>query len=409
MTVFMFATGIENSYPTIDQGRHRIDEMAKCDHYGRWREDFSLVREMGIDFLRYGPPLHRTHLGPGRYDWEFADITFAGLRALGITPIADLCHFGVPDWIGNFQNPDFPRLFAEYARAFAERYPWVQAYTPVNEMFVCASFSAAHGWWNEQLASDAAFVTAVKHIVLANVLAMQAIVQVRRDALFIQSESSQYFHAAHPDALAQAQALNERRFLALDLNYGRDVSATMYRYLMDGGMTPAEYDFFMRNHLRSHCIMGTDYYRTNEHMVARDGTTGAAGDMFGYTEIIREYYNRYGLPVMHTETNSLGGEADDAVRWLHREWSNVRRVRDNGLPILGFTWYSLTDQVDWGNLLREDAGRVDPVGLYDLDRKLRPVGRAYRQLISDWRDILPARSSGLALPLRCSMDASRGP
>ena len=53
-------------------------------------------------------------------------------------PIVDLCHFGVPDWIGNFQNPDFPELFAGYARAFAERFPWVQLYTPVNEMFICA-------------------------------------------------------------------------------------------------------------------------------------------------------------------------------------------------------------------------------------------------------------------------------
>ena len=84
-------------------------------------------------------------------------------------PIVDLCHFGVPDWIANFQNPDLPELFAGYAQAFAERFPWVQLYTPVNEMFVCAAFSAAYGWWNEQLASDQAFVTALKHIVKANV------------------------------------------------------------------------------------------------------------------------------------------------------------------------------------------------------------------------------------------------
>jgi hypothetical protein len=27
MPMFIFATGIENSYPTIDQGRVRVDEM----------------------------------------------------------------------------------------------------------------------------------------------------------------------------------------------------------------------------------------------------------------------------------------------------------------------------------------------------------------------------------------------
>jgi hypothetical protein len=31
---------------------------------------------MGIEHLRYGPPYYRCHLGPGRYDWSFADETF---------------------------------------------------------------------------------------------------------------------------------------------------------------------------------------------------------------------------------------------------------------------------------------------------------------------------------------------
>ena len=111
----MFATGIENSVPTINNGRTRVDEMESCGHYERWREDFALVEEMGIGFLRFGPPIHRTWLGVGKYDWEFADLTFADLKRRNIVPIVDLCHFGVPDWIGNFQNPDFAEQFCHYA------------------------------------------------------------------------------------------------------------------------------------------------------------------------------------------------------------------------------------------------------------------------------------------------------
>src|SRR5690348_8802314 len=84
---FAFATGIENSYPVITgrDGRPvRVDEMAKAQHYARWREDFALVREMGLTYLRYGPPYYQTHRGPGRYDWEFADATLGELRRLGI-------------------------------------------------------------------------------------------------------------------------------------------------------------------------------------------------------------------------------------------------------------------------------------------------------------------------------------
>ena len=133
----MFCTGIENSNPTIDHGRTRIDEMESCHFYKRWREDFA----------------------------------------------------------------------------------------PVNEMFICATFSARYGWWNEQETSDRCYVTAIKHIVKANVMAMQAILKLRPDAIFIQSESSEYFHAKNPAAIAQAEHLNALRFLPLDLNYGRRVDS----------------------------------------------------------------------------------------------------------------------------------------------------------------------------------------
>jgi beta-glucosidase len=397
---FMFATGIENSVPTINNGRTRIDEMEKCGFYKHWRTDFELVRDLDIRYLRYGPAIHTTFLGSNRFDWEFSDLTFGCLRELDIVPIVDLCHFGVPDWIGNFQNPDFPNLFAGYARAFAQRFPWVQLYTPINEMFICATFSAAYGWWNEQLSSDQAFVTALKNIVKANVLAMSAILDVRPDAIFIQSESSEYFHADNPKAIKPAEIMNARRFLSLDLNYGKRVESEMYEFLLDNGMTREEYHFFLEQNLRHHCIMGNDYYVTNEHRMSDDGSTRAAGDVFGYDEITRQYYRRYMLPVMHTETNiNEGPTGEEAVDWLWKQWANVLRVRNDGVPIVGFTWYSLTDQVDWDVALREERGTVNPLGLYDLDRNIRRVGTAYKQLIQDWRTVLPAQSVCLVVPV----------
>ncbi|MDJ0367856.1 family 1 glycosylhydrolase [Hymenobacter sp. H14-R3] len=397
---FLFATGIENSYPTIQNGKVRQDEMEKCGHYKLWQKDFDLVQELGIEVLRYGPPIHTTWVGPGKYNWDFADVTFNDLLRRNIIPIVDLCHFGVPDWLGNFQNPDFPELFAQYAADFARRFPWVQLYTPINEMYICAEFSALYGWWNEQLASDQAFVTALKHLVKANVLAMHAILAVRPDALFIQSESSEYFHASNPQAIKPAELLNAKRFLSLDLNYGRRVDSDMYEYLLDNGMTRAEYHFFLEHNLRHQCIMGNDYYRTNEHRVRPDGSTTASGEVFGYHVITTQYHDRYQLPVMHTETNLWQGpEGDEAVNWLWKEWANVLRVRNDGVPILGFTWYSLTDQVDWDTALRENNGNLNPLGLYDLSRNIRPVGEAYKKLISQWKQVLPTQTACLQVPL----------
>jgi hypothetical protein len=88
--------------------------------------------------------------------------------------------------------------------------------------------------------------------------------------------------------------------------------------------------------------------------------------------------------MMHTETNRL--DASDAPRWLWRQWHNVQLLRVAGAPLVGFTWYSLTDQVDWDIGLAAALGRVNPVGLFDLNRDVRAVGLSYKHLIDMHRD-----------------------
>jgi len=378
---FMFAVGIECSCPTI-AGNVRVDQLRDTGHYDLWRTDLRLVRELGLRYLRYGPPLYLLWENKDQYDWTLIDPIMAEMRRLGIIPIIDLVHFGLPDWLRDFQNPDWPSHFADYARAFAERYPWVRYYTPVNEIYITAQFSAAFGWWNERLMSDAAFVTNLTNSVKASMLAMRAILDLRPDAIFIYSESTEYVHPGSPEMVQQAHFMNERRFLSLDLLFGHDVSATMYRYLLASGMSPDEYSWFMnQRELRRHCIMGTDYYVTNEHVIRSDGQSIGAGDIYGYYVITRQYFDRYKVPVMHTETNRV---ANYAVEWLWKEWMNLLRLREDGVPIIGFTWFGLVDMKDWDTALTKLQGHTSKVGLYTLDRHQRKVAREYRRLVQEY-------------------------
>jgi beta-glucosidase/6-phospho-beta-glucosidase/beta-galactosidase len=382
---FMFATGVECSNPTIENGRVRRDLMEECGHYRHWREDLHLVRELGLEVLRYGLPIHRTFIGPNRYDWSFTDEVMAEMQRLGITPILDLMHFGLPDWLGNFQNPEMPLKFAEYAAAVAERYPWVRYYTPVNEIYVTARVSAKDGIWNEQLKSDHAFVTAMKHIVAASILATHEIATCRNDVVIVQSESAEYWHEAKADVSAKVQLANKLRFVSLDLLYAFPCDADVLIYLFDNGLTREEYDWFMVGEPPGYQVLGNDYYGRNERILKPDGTTCQAEDVMGWYQITHEYWDRYKKPLMYTETNTFDSEY--APTWLWKQWINVLRMRRDGAPVLGFTWYSLTDQVDWHLELAEKRGEVNPCGLYDLDRKPRPVAHAYRQLLEEFGQI----------------------
>ena len=379
---FMFATGIECSNPTIDQGRVRRDQLAECRHYECWREDLGLVRELGLKVLRYGLPYHRVHLGPGKFDWEFADQAMAEIQRLGITPVHDLLHFGVPDWVGNFQNPELPVHFADYADAVAARYPWVRYYTPVNEIYVTARMSAKDGAWNEQLTSDRALVTAMKHATAASILATHRIAARRPDCVIVQSESAEFTHEARSEPSPAVRLQNKQRFIPLDLLYAHAPDADVCIYLMDNGLTRAEYDWFMKGEPPGYQVMGNDYYGRNETIVLPDGARIMAEDVMGWHLITKAYYERYKKPVMHTETNVF--DPDEAPTWLWKQWVNVLRMRADGVPVLGFTWYSLTDQVDWDTGLRERNGRVNPCGLYDLARRPRPVAAAYRALLREF-------------------------
>ena len=388
-TDFLFATGIENSYPTIASGA-RIDQMEKSGHYGRWEEDFHLVRELGLNALRYGPAYYRAHVGPDRFDLEPWDAPMQRLRDLQIECIADLCHFGVPSWLGGFQDEAFPVLFASYARTFARRYPWVRYFTPVNEIFICANFSALKGWWNECATSERAFARAIRNLCMAHELAVEAILEERPDAVIVQGESIEHFHPAGAAASPVADRLNSLKELALDLTMGHELAPGMAAFLMEHGVQSSDLSFFRQQRAVGQRWLGLDYYQSCEHRVFATGRLATSRTPFGLRRLAERYYRRYRVPLFHCETNRVSGAA---VGWLDEQWAEVMALRSDGIPVTGFTWYSLTDQVDWQYALRHELNHVHPVGLYDMQRRPRPVARRYGEIVAGWAARLAGEGS----------------
>jgi hypothetical protein len=73
----------------------------------------------------------------------------------------------------------------------------------------------------------------------------------------------------------------------------------------------------------------------------------------------------------------------------------VEVLRKEGMPVVGFTWYSLQDQADWDTMLVEHNLNMAEVGLVNMDRNLRDVGHTYKELIRRYRDLPLLESFGL--------------
>ena len=211
---FMFAVGIECSYPIVAGERAGRPAARPPGTTTTGRPTSASCEASACATCATARRSTASSRAAASTTGALLDQVMAEMRKLGIVPIIDLVHFGLPDWLGNFQNPEWPYHFAEYARAFAERYPWVRFYTPVNEIYVTAQFRAAFGWWNERLMSDEAFVTNLKHCVKAAMLAMRAILELRADAIFIFSESHRVRAPRQPEHGA-AGALHERAAIPL--------------------------------------------------------------------------------------------------------------------------------------------------------------------------------------------------
>jgi beta-glucosidase/6-phospho-beta-glucosidase/beta-galactosidase len=379
---FLLATGIECSAPMI-RGGIRRDELRLTGHWERVEEDLDLVNALGIGWLRYGIPFHVVAADPdGTLDWTWTDRAMLAMRERGIEPIVDLLHFALPDDLWGFGDPRVVERWTDFVRAFVVRYPWVRGYTPVNEPFITAFFSARTGWWNERRRNDRSFVAALDTLVTCAILGAAIIREARPDAWFLHNDALEAFTPADPSAASLAAFRQELRFAGLDLLLGRPVGETVRAYLLRSGMRAERLEWFEAHGSSTRSVVGLDYYVQNERVVAADGGE-RVGPRAGFAALARGVAARYGLPFMLAETNR---RTQDAVAWLEELWADGQALLSEGHPFVGFCWYSLQDQVDWDSCLRRAHDRVNTLGLVDLDRRIRPVGHAYAALAARLRD-----------------------
>jgi len=381
---FFWATGIEDTFitaPWPKTGR-TLDEYELTGHYERWHEDLGLMSELHVNCARYGIPWHRIQPSQGAWEWEFVDRALGRLLELGIEPIVDLVHYGLPPWIeGAYLHPDFPKLMAEYAARVAERFHGrVFAYTPLNEPRITAWYCGRLGWWPPHRLGWRGFVAVMLAACRGIVQTVHALRAVDPEILIAHVDATDLFIAEEPMFTAEAGHRQDIVFLALDLVSGRiRPGHNLWGWLLKQGATERELAWFHERAVELP-LVGINLYPMFTQKIAkrtragglRWATTYAGGDIVETLGAM--YWNRYQAPLFVSETASVGSIKRRSA-WLSDSVAAVGRLRAHGVPLVGYTWWPLFALVTWA--YRQGSRPPDfylkQMGLWDLDDELRRV------------------------------------
>jgi len=381
-------------------GDQYFDQLERNGHASRI-DDLDLFAELGVRAIRYPVLWERTAPnGEMSADWSWADERLERLRELGIRPIVGLVHHGSGPRHTSLIDPAFPEELAKFARAVAERYPWVENYTPVNEPLTTARFSGMYGHWYPHGQDGLTFARALLTECRATVLSMRAIREVNPAAQLVQTEDLGKTHST-PLLAYQAEFENERRWLSFDLLCGRlNRSTLIWNHLRDLGIDEAELNWFLENPCPPD-VLGINHYLTSERFLdertehypaCSHGGNGVhnyadveavrvcAEGTAGPRALMKETWERYGLPLAVTEVH-LGCTREEQLRWLKEVWDGAVSLRHEGVDVRAVTAWSLLGAYDWNSLVTRAEGYYEP-GVFDL-RGPRPRPTAIARMIRD--------------------------
>lgn len=402
--------GLECSVVRVGDGfRNQFEETGHLQS----ASDLEKVASLGVTTIRY-PVLWELVApdSPACHDWHFADERLARIRQLGMRPIAGLLHHGSGPRYTSMVDSHFAELLAQHAGAVAQRYPWIDMYTPVNEPLTTARFSGLYGHWYPHGRDMRSFLRCLVNECLGTLFAMRAIRKVNPAARLVQTEDLGKIFST-PLLRQQADHENERRWLSLDLLCGRvDSTHPWHATLLAHGIDAEELAQLQGGEATPD-VIGINYYATSERYLDEDLQRypacfhgGNGRQHYADVEALRidlpdgatgakarlsEAWERYRLPLAITEVHH-GSTREEQLRWLAEVWEDACSLRRDGVDMRAVTAWSLLGALDWNSLLTERRGFYE-VGAFDIrgsQLRITALGKALKQIATTGRIEHPA-------------------
>jgi beta-glucosidase len=374
-----------------------------CDHYHRYKQDLSIMADLGLDAYRFSvswPRIVPAGTGPiNKPGLDFYDRLVDELLAKGIQPHVTLYHWDLPQaledrggWPIRATAEAFARYASEVARRLGDR---VTHFATINEPHVVSDHGYRVGSHAPGRVEPDAALAAAHHLLVAHGLGVQAIREASPGvscgiALNLEPRHTATHHTLDIEAAAVAHDQVNRWFL--DPVTGRgypDDGAREWNWhreeILDGDMdliaTPIDFvgvNYYSRRFVRSPLLPPAKPPRPEPERTAMGWEVFPAG----LTEVLEFTASRTGeLPIFVTENGAAYPADDDdptsdpeRVWFFHRHLEAALVAIERGVPLRGYFAWSLLDNFEWahGYMPRFGLVHVD----YDtLERSVRDSGR----------------------------------
>ncbi|WP_256978593.1 family 1 glycosylhydrolase [Rhodococcus sp. 14-2470-1a] len=359
----------------VDRGLTEDAAANAVDFFNRYRQDIQLAKELGTTVYRFSVEWSRVQPAPGTWDengFAFYDNVVEAIVDAGMRPMITLDHWVYPGWEvdrGGWKNQSMVGDWLSNATTVVDRYaPYDPLWITINEPTFYVANEARFGGIG---ISD---------------------IPLMFDRL-AQAHSSIYdhIHAVQPNAMVSS-----------NVAYVPGVNASVDTQFLD--KVAEKLDF-----------VGFDYYLgLSAHnlnilapLLANEGWN-APTEPEGIYYALRHYSRKFpDLPLYIVETGLYtdNGERPDGYKRdaaLRDSVYWVQRAVAEGVNVIGYNYWSLTDNYEWGSYrTRLGLYSVDVQTDPTLERRPTEAVHAFREVISDQgvaADYRPTRA-----PAVCSL------
>lgn len=380
-----------------------------CDHYHRYKDDIQLMKEIGLKSYRFSINWCRIMPKKGKVNIkgvQFYQNLVTELKKAGIEPLCTLFHWDLPEWVqkeGGWMSNSTIRYFCEYVKVVVDALSDQVAYWITLNEPTCFIMNG------HMVGAHAPF----KHRYLSLSKATRVCMLCHGKAVKIIRERAKVTPKV---GIAMAASC----FLPKDES--KEEIEKAYRMTFEGNMGVMSNGWFCDPVLAGKAVSAYGIYRTskkdldqifqpldfvgvNVYSPLQEGSwfgkakceQGAARSVMGWIVdgrclywTIRFMHERYGLPIMVTENGysdndfvCRDGMVHDPQRgeFIHRYLGNVKRAVEEGLPVIGYLYWSLMDNFEWAEGYDPRFGLIYVDYANDYKRILKDSAYEYKKII----------------------------